>query len=102
MTVSALSRARVSVSIMGMLYTSCRWSLLLAVGCAILGARRARGQGTAQSGKPDTAIALNPIKITAGRADEVHVLAMQRLTLPTTASVTASQAKLSVNLVDPE
>src|SRR5689334_1886819 len=49
----------------------------------------------------DTAVTLTAIKVTAERADEVRVQAMQRLTLPVTASITASQARQIATLADP-
>jgi iron complex outermembrane receptor protein len=42
------------------------------------------------------------VKITASRVEASGVSAMQRLTLPAIASVTAAQAQQTVNLVDPE
>ena len=50
--------------------------------------------------KSDTTFTLKPVKVTGARADQTHVNALQRLTLPVTASVTAQQAEETVNLVD--
>jgi iron complex outermembrane receptor protein len=82
-----------------------RTGLAVAV-CALARAGTLRAQTAPPSPppttKPDSAITLTPVQITAARADEVRVQAMQRLTLPVTASITASNARQTVNLVDPE
>ena len=52
--------------------------------------------------RPDTAVTLGAVRITAQPVDVVRVHAMQGLTLRPTASVTASRAKETINLVDPE
>ena len=57
---------------------------------------------TQQPPKPDTAVTLGPMTITAEPVHEVRVQTMQRLTLPAVATITAAQAHQTVNLVDPE
>ena len=52
--------------------------------------------------RPDTAVTLGPVRITAEPVAVVGVQAMQRLTLPAVASITADRARETVNLVDPE
>jgi iron complex outermembrane receptor protein len=55
-----------------------------------------------QPPKTDTAVTLGAMTITATPVHEVRVQAMQRLTLPAVATITAGQAHQQVNLVDPE
>ena len=52
--------------------------------------------------RPDSAVTLEAVNIVGGRAGEARVHTMQRLTLPVAASITASRARETVNLVDPE
>lgn len=52
--------------------------------------------------KPDTAVKLAGVQITAERPDEVRTTALQRSTLPTTASITARKVEETVNLIDTE
>lgn len=52
--------------------------------------------------KPDTAVTLGPMTITAEPVHEVRVTTMQRLTLPAVATITAAAARQTVNLIDPE
>jgi iron complex outermembrane receptor protein len=52
--------------------------------------------------KADTAVKLGTVKITAERDDETKVNVIQRLTLPSLASVTPQAVERAVNIVDPE
>ena len=52
--------------------------------------------------RPDTAVTLSAVKITAQPVDVVRVNTMQLFTLRPTASVTVTHAKETINLVDPE
>lgn len=58
--------------------------------------------GAQQPPKADTAVTLGAMTITATPVHEVRVQAMQRLTLPAVATITATEARQTVNLVDPE
>jgi iron complex outermembrane receptor protein len=51
---------------------------------------------------PDSTAKLGTVQITAKRNPETRVNTLQLLTLPVTASVTATKAQQTVNLVDPE
>ena len=55
-----------------------------------------------QPPKPDTAVTLGPMTITAEPVHEVRVTTMLRLTLPAIATITPAVARQTVNLVDPE
>jgi iron complex outermembrane receptor protein len=80
-----------------------RGASLTAAILALRSAARLHAQGTPPpASKSDTAITLRTIKVTAERADQVRVETMQRLTLPVTASITATRAQQTVNLIDPE
>ncbi|HEX4682856.1 MAG TPA: TonB-dependent receptor [Gemmatimonadaceae bacterium] len=75
--------------------------------CALAGIPgMARGQtapaAAAAPAKPDSAITLGTVKVTAGRTDETKVNTLQRLTLPATASITAQKAAQTINIIDPE
>src|SRR4029078_5261718 len=54
---------------------------------------------TQQPPKPDTAVTLGPMTITAEPVSEVRLQTMQRLALPAVASITAAAARQTVNLV---
>jgi iron complex outermembrane receptor protein len=51
---------------------------------------------------PDSVAKVQAVKVTAKRVDEARAPAMQALTMPVTASVTAAQVERTVNVVDPE
>src|SRR5882672_7506547 len=59
------------------------------------------GQGTPPA-KPDTAVTLAGVKITAERPDEVRTTPLQMSTLPLTAIITPRKVEETVNLVDTE
>src|SRR3954466_2163827 len=81
-------------------YSGCRRTTVC---FAILASARAQlGAQATPPAKPDTAVTLGAIKITAERADQTRVDALQRLTLPATASITAARAERTINVVDPE
>ncbi|HKW09049.1 MAG TPA: TonB-dependent receptor [Gemmatimonadaceae bacterium] len=71
---------------------------LIAAVATVMLARIAHAQTT----QNDSVVTLSTMRVVAERADQVRVQTMQRLTLPVTASITASRAKQTVNLVDPE
>ena len=48
----------------------------------------AQATGSAPTTKPDSAVTLGTVKITAATADETHVTVLERLTLPVTVSIT--------------
>jgi iron complex outermembrane receptor protein len=62
--------------------------------------RTLRGQGTPP--KPDSAVTLGTVKVTAATADETHVTVLERLTLPATIGITAKKIEQTVNIMDTE
>src|SRR5262245_6915738 len=52
--------------------------------------------------RPDSAVRIQGIEVTAAPADQVAVEPLQLLTLPTTASLTVTQARQTVNIIDTE
>ena len=91
----------------------------VAVACACCGAHMASAQTTTPTTPPspanpssadtvpqratnDSAAKLGAVQITGKHNPEIRVNTLQMLTLPVTASVTASKAQQTVNLIDPE
>ena len=54
------------------------------------------------SGKPDSAVTLGTVSVTATTANEEHITVLQRLTLPATVGIAATKIKQTVNIVDTE
>lgn len=52
--------------------------------------------------RPDSAITLGTVKVTAATADETHVTVLERLTLPATIGITAKKIEETVNIMDTE
>jgi hypothetical protein len=52
--------------------------------------------------RPDSAVTLGTVKITAATADETHVTVLERLTLPATIGITARKIEETVNVMDTE
>ena len=75
----------------------------LAIAGAFMSPISIHGQGTAASGerpKPDSAVTLGTVTVTAATPNEAHVAVLQRLTLPATIGIGARRIKESVNIVD--
>ena len=77
--------------------------IVLAALCATSRADLLRAQAPQPAPpKRDSVVTLKPVTVSAERVDETRVSALQRLTLPTTVSITAARVEQTVNLVDPE
>ncbi|HEY4133352.1 MAG TPA: TonB-dependent receptor [Gemmatimonadaceae bacterium] len=70
---------------------------LVASSAALLGA-----QVATPPAKPDSAVTLGTVKVTAATADETHVTVLERLTLPATIGITAKKVQETVNIMDTE
>jgi iron complex outermembrane receptor protein len=84
-----------------------RWAFIVIVAAAsALDASIATAQKTApakaDTTKADSAVKINTVKITATNPAEHRVNAIQNLTLPASAGITATAAQQTVNIIDPE
>src|SRR4051812_14061353 len=50
--------------------------------------------------KPDSAVTLGTVTVTAATPDETHVAVLQRLTLPATIGIGAKKIEETVNIID--
>jgi iron complex outermembrane receptor protein len=73
---------------------------MLAFACACVTSRGLYAQ--TQSTPPDTVVMMRGVKVTAKRVDEAKTPALQTMTLPVTASITAQHIERTVNVIDPE